>query len=483
MHTHRYVRTRLVEDNPRDRYDLKIVGLQHHHQYAEYWTNGRTTLLHIPTNNTSGGSVNNTTTATIANKSVIMTSQQQEQQQSTTPATPSSSSSSTSSSPSRSTGNTFQKKTTTNSSSSNNNNNTNVIRNSLLAGSAAGMASTIACHPFDVIRVKMQSSAPLAAAAAATATTSTTAAAAAAAAAASTTTTGGSIGMVATVRNTIQFGGGLRALYTGLTLPLAAQAVYKSTVFTVNNVTETFIKEWQTQENYKLGNFTPYKLTLWDKFLSGFMGGAVNAALFCTPVEYVRNQQIAQIGSSSSKSLHTMKASGGPISVIQRTVNTNGIQGLWRGMASTILRDSVGCGFFFVSMAYAQEYLSSPSTTTSRFHDDHTNGSKVQQQQPPPSTSTIIISGAVAGVSFWIWALPVDTLKTWIQNGSATNLTHAIQMSQRHGLLQSIPSLFRGWQVAYTRGAPSAAITVLTYSLVLQHLQQQEGQEVLQQQK
>jgi hypothetical protein len=452
MYTHRYVRTRLVEDNPRDRYDLKIG--QHHYANnnntasatAEYWTNGRTTLLHIP--NSDSSVPNNTTTTTttttteIASKTVIMS----QQEESTRPLP------SMSSPALQSTGNAL--KNTNN----NSNNNSSVIRNSLLAGSAAGMASTIACHPFDVIRVKMQSSAPLAAAAATTATT--------------TSTSGGSIGMVATVRNMIQYGGGLRALYTGLTLPLAAQAVYKGTIFTVNNVTETFIEEWTTQENYKLGNFQPYKLTLWDKFISGFMGGAVNAALFCTPVEYVRNQQIAQIGTSSNK-LHTMKTAVGPISVIRRTVNTHGIQGLWRGMASTILRDSIGCGLFFVSMAYAQECLSSPPS--SRFHDDHTNTCKGQQQ---PSTSTIIISGAVAGVSFWIWALPVDTLKTWIQNGSAMNLTHAIQMSQRHGVVESIPSLFRGWQVAYTRGAPSAAITVLTYSLVFRHLQQPDREEV-----
>jgi hypothetical protein len=308
----------------------------------------------------------------------------------------------------------------------------------------------------------MQSSAPLATAAAA-GSTSTTA----------------STGFVGTVRNMVQFGG-LRTLYTGITLPLAAQAVYKGTVFTVNNLTETAIKEWQTQENYKLGHFVPYQLTLWDRFLSGFMGGAVNAAFFCTPVEYVRNQQIALIGTSmsppsSSKAASTtptvkdrrpppLKSTTGPISVIQRTVNTNGILGLWRGMASTVLRDSVGCGLFFVSMAYAQERLTAPYS------------SSVTQAQP--STSTIMLSGAIAGVAFWVWALPVDTLKTWIQSGTASNLTHAVQMSQRNGLIGSIPSLFRGWQVAYTRGAPSAAITVLTYSSVLQHLQHQQQQQL-----
>lgn len=326
----------------------------------------------------------------------------------------------------------------------------NVVRNSLIAGSAAGVASTIICHPFDVIRVRMQSSAPPVKTAA------------------STTTTRG-VGLVETVRNMLRYGG-IRSMYTGLAMPLAAQAVYKGTVFTVNNLTQSFIRDWKTP----LGTFdAPYKLTFTDRFISGFIGGAVNAAFFCTPVEYVRNQQIAEMvknrtGSAGNASntaptnlkknasvgriLHSLTKNG-PIAVVQRTIQVNGLTGLWRGTASTVLRDSVGCGFFFLAMAYAQEQLT-PA---------HSNR--------PPQTGVVIFSGALAGVSYWLWALPVDTMKTWIQNGTARNLSDVLRISQHNGLAQSIPTLFRGWQVAYSRGAPSAAITVLIYSLSFQYLQ------------
>ena len=245
-------------------------------------------------------------------------------------------------------------------------------------------------------------------------------------------------------------------------MPLAAQAIYKGTIFSVNSLTESFIRDWNTREKREFGNKyeVPYRLTLTDRFISGFMGGAVNAALFCTPVEYVRNQQIALIENAAavskdagSGSLNNTTRNNGPISVIRNTIRSQGISGLWRGMTSTILRDSVGCGFFFVAMAYSQEQLT----------PEHSNR--------PPSTPVVILSGALAGVSFWLWALPVDTMKTWIQNGSACNLSHALRMCQHHGILRSVPSLFRGWQVAYSRGAPSAAITVVTYSFASQYLQ------------
>jgi hypothetical protein len=324
----------------------------------------------------------------------------------------------------------------------------NAVRNSLIAGSVAGVMSTIAVHPFDVLRVKMQSSAPATMTSASNTTTKI-------------------LGLRGTLRNTLRSGGGLRALYTGLAMPLAAQAVYKGTIFTVNNMTESFIRDWKTETNHLGGFEAPYKLTLTDRFISGFMGGAINAALFCTPVEYVRNQQIAQIENSRNGSstapdktnrnksagiLHSRNKNG-PIAVIRRTIQGNGFAGLWRGVGSTVLRDSVGCGFFFAAMAYSQEQLT-PA---------HSNR--------PPQMALLILSGALAGVSFWLWALPVDTMKTWIQNGTARNLSDAVRISQRNGFAQSIPSLFRGWQVAYSRGAPSAAITVLTYSLVFQHLQ------------
>lgn len=315
----------------------------------------------------------------------------------------------------------------------------NVVRNSLLAGSVAGVASTIAVHPFDVLRVKMQSSAPATMASANTR----------------------AVGLVGTLRNTLHYGGGMRALYTGLAMPLAAQAIYKGTIFTVNNMTESYIKDWKSRN----GRFeTSPRLTLTDRFISGFIGGAVNAALFCTPVEFVRNQQIAQIEKSKStfdatndskkpKSNGGMFHKNGPIAVIRRTIQSGGFGALWRGTISTILRDSVGCGFFFVAMAYSQEKLTPADSDR------------------PPQTAVVILSGALAGVSFWLWALPIDTMKTWIQNGTARNLSDAVHMSQRDGFAKSIPSLFRGWQVAYSRGAPSAAITVLSYSFAFQYLQ------------
>jgi hypothetical protein len=133
-----------------------------------------------------------------------------------------------------------------------------VARNSLIAGSVSGMASTLMLYPLDVLRTKLQASS--------------------------------AGGPLTVLRQTLRHGG-VRSLYTGMTLPLAAQAVYKGTVFTVHNVCQQVLLDTKVLERQKLGQSAQdVRLTLFDTAFCGFMAGAVNAGLFVTPVELVRNQ-------------------------------------------------------------------------------------------------------------------------------------------------------------------------------------------------
>ena len=390
-------------------------------QSLEYWTNGTTTLILNPYSDTNNNNNNNSSSRMTAahdsnhgsrhgihtTSSRRATQQQQHQKQ-------------------------------------------HVVRNSLLSGSIAGVVSTLVCHPFDVVRTKMQSAVIMG-------SSSSTAA---------TTTTATSTGPLHVVSQTLKHGG-TRALYTGLALPLAAQAVYKATVFTINNVTQTALIRWNTKERLITGRLEPYDLTMSDRFVCGFVAGGVNAALFVTPVEYVRNQLIGQ---------HTRRAAGhtishpfaGPLDVIKRTIyqtttttkspaiRLGGILGLWRGVNVTMARDSLGCGFFFYAMAWSQRQLADLSTN----HYDGSNG-----EHRPPTLGVTICSGALAGLAYWVVALPLDAVKTWVQSDMAESAVQAVKGSLRErGPFETMKRLTSGYQVAYARGIPSAAITVTTYS-------------------
>jgi solute carrier family 25 carnitine/acylcarnitine transporter 20/29 len=141
------------------------------------------------------------------------------------------------------------------------------------------------------------------------------------------------------------------------------------------------------------------------------------------------------------------------IDVIRTTIAQHGVGGMWRGMGVTMARDSLGCGCFFWAMAWTQQHCKSNNYGWS---DLNVN----------------LLSGAMAGLAFWAVAIPLDTLKTWIQTGATDSAMNAVRLSyQQRGIMGTAQQLTRGWQVAFGRGAPSAAITVVTYEYCYKYWQ------------
>jgi hypothetical protein len=314
----------------------------------------------------------------------------------------------------------------------NQHNDRNKVQISLIAGSCSGILSTVILYPMDVIRTKMQ-------------------------------TGNCGRGPINVLRHAIQHGG-IRAMYIGMALPLGAQALYKGTVFFVNDVAQNLIsdfREWRycNASSMQL-QLQQQKLTLGDKFWSGFMGGAVNGAIFVTPVELVRNQLIAQHTKLATSTVETVsntteKSFRGSWDVIRQTYHSNGIRSLWRGLGWTVARDGIGCGCFFYSIGFFQQLLTPVNES--------------------PSFGTKVISGGLAGLAFWIVALPMDSIKTWVQSSelqaksiSVSKSVHNIYIE--NGISGVTRSLLRGWQVAYGKGIPSAALIVVSYTFVYDSL-------------
>ena len=334
--------------------------------------------------------------------------------------------------------------------------NAKLVRNSILAGSAAGVTSTLLFHPMDLLRTKMQSSVMLSSASRASYGTTGTA-----------TTSITIVSPWSTLKGTLNYGG-FRALYTGLSLPLAAQAIYKSCVFTTNTLCKTALLEFKTQERHKVGIFSDSKfskLTSWDLFLCGGVGGMVNALFFVTPVELVRNKLIAQdiklakenIQSISKQGLKKgkMKSSSvlrGPIDVIRHILLKHGLRGMWRGANITILRDSFGCGIYFVAYDAGKRFFTRSLGTEN-------------------DNLATLFAGACAGAGFWMIAAPFDTIKTNIQTGKTHSISTAWKdIASKKSFASSIIRLYSGWQLAIGRGAPAAAVTLYTYEAWMSYL-------------
>lgn len=134
-----------------------------------------------------------------------------------------------------------------------------------------------------------------------------------------------------------------------------------------------------------------------------------------------------------------------------------------------MLRDGVGVAAFFATKRAVEESLGT--------RDTNSNSSGGRSRRPP-TFATSVLSGGLAGLAFWVTSLPLDTMKTWIQSGDLHKPPVHVAKELRRIFYQEggtqalFRRLLRGWQVAYGRGIPSAAITISVYSTVYHALEQ-----------
>lgn len=168
----------------------------------------------------------------------------------------------------------------------------NTPMESFIAGSVSGMSAIAICHPFDVVRTKIQLSKS-------------------------------SEGTLHVVRRMISQRG-LIALYDGFFLPFCAQSAYKAIVFSTNTLSAAYLFK-NRKDSYA-------------DFISGLIAGVVNSALVA-PVELIRTKQI--VGTSNGK-----------IPIFQCILSIhreNGLRGFWKGFIPAALRDGPGVGFFLLA--------------------------------------------------------------------------------------------------------------------------------------
>jgi hypothetical protein len=253
------------------------------------------------------------------------------------------------------------------------------IWKNLVAGSVAGVAGLVLCHPLDLVRTRLQTS----------------------------TRYSGPIDcFTRTVREE-----GVRGMYKGMASPLAAQALYKSVIFGAISVAQSGVIAMRPKDYKQVG---PYPFSISEQFVFGAVAGGINSFVV-TPVELVRNRLIVQYASSpspSSVAVSSVQAAGvatsattaakphysGPISLVRSVVADKGITGMWRGLSSTLTRDVPGVAAWYATNEAVKRALMAQSSS-----------------KGAPSAAILLTSGAAAGVAFWTVSMPFDSIKSLIQ--------------------------------------------------------------------
>lgn len=349
----------------------------------------------------------------------------------------------------------------------------------VIAGSIAGCAGVIVCHPLDVVRTHIQTSSYIQGRHRVSSTNSMPAMNAAQ-----------GVGVIGTFRSIWQTQG-FTGFYRGITGPLIAQAVYKSLIFTTNSIVHSELARRRysyytspTSSTNNRGNAT--SSINWNVFLSGMVAGTVNAFVVA-PVEMIRTHQILS-GTSFLASFQSFRGdSAHPYSTnnVSFGSSTNSSSSsplrwvlLWRGILPTILRDGPGIGLYFLTFESSKVLVYKYYLNTRRLEEPQ------PQQRPQPIWCTLL-AGSLAGIAFWIWALPIDTIKSNIEASfssapsktttTTTGDTNAKYSSSEWQWIRSLRGkgfihLLRAWPVALGRGIPSAAVTLTTYDIITQYL-------------
>lgn len=310
-------------------------------------------------------------------------------------------------------------------------------------GSIAGMVSKVFEHPFDLIKVRLQSQVldP-------------------------TARFNGPIDcLVRTWHNE-----GVRGLYRGLPAPVVGAMAENATLFLSYNELQNLLRR-----------LNPHPLsrdpTLLQLALSGAGAGAITSFVL-TPIELVKCKMQVQMLAldrpaailSASASYTTVVTSGvasmtrnalpGPISVLVSVIRKTGLRGLWLGQTGTLIRETGGGAVWFACKEFVGIQL------IQRRAKSH--GVQLERKDILPWESAI--AGACAGGAYNLSLFPADTVKSIMQTeeelrprGKGVPAPTFFGTAREMYKAQGIRGFYAGCGITVARSIPSSAIIFLIY--------------------
>uniref|UniRef100_A0A3Q0T2S9 Solute carrier family 25 member 48 n=1 Tax=Amphilophus citrinellus TaxID=61819 RepID=A0A3Q0T2S9_AMPCI len=249
--------------------------------------------------------------------------------------------------------------------------------------------------------------------------------------------------------------------FKGMSFPLASITVYNSAVFGFFSNIQRLIS------NYRYGDGW-HPCSMLDLTVASMLTGLMSVGLGA-PVDLVKIRLQMQTQTVLAENLHfagnvsngtniplrsvsipSQQLYRGPIRCISSILQTEGLQGLYRGAGAMILRDVPGYTLYFIPYAIFCDLLR-PDATSS------------------PHPCSILMAGGLAGSISWVTATPADVVKSRMQADAQLQrkyrgILHCIIHSYK---TEGVQVFFRGASVNAIRGFPMSATMFLTYELSL----------------
>ncbi|KAI9762898.1 MAG: carnitine transporter [Geoglossum simile] len=279
---------------------------------------------------------------------------------------------------------------------------------SLIAGGVGGICAVVVGHPFDLVKVRLQ-----------------------------TAEKGVYTSAVDVVRKTVAREGLRRGLYAGVSAPLVGVTPMFAVSFWGYDTGKGLVKRFGTVEN---NQFTIAQIST-----AGFFS-AIPMTLITAPFERVK--VLLQIqGQKQLAPGEKPKYSGG-VDVVRQLYKEGGIRSVFRGSAATLARDGPGSAAYFAAYEYIKRTLTP----------------KDENGNPGPlSLKAVMVAGGAAGIAMWIPVFPIDTVKSRLQSAEGRPTIGGIirEIHSKGGF----KAFFPGIGPALARAVPANAATFLGVEL------------------
>ncbi|XP_057807197.1 mitochondrial carnitine/acylcarnitine carrier-like protein [Salvia miltiorrhiza] len=295
------------------------------------------------------------------------------------------------------------------------------VAKDLSAGTLGGAAQLICGHPFDTIKVKLQSQpVPLPGQAPRYS------------------------GAIDAVKQTLA-AEGPRGLYKGMGAPLATVAAFNAVLFTVRGQMEAFLQS---------SPGTP--LTVGQQVVCGAGAGVAVSFLAC-PTELIKcrlqaQSSIATIGLAVPSGVGVPGAAvavkyGGPMDVARHVLRSEGgARGLFN---PTFAREIPGNAAMFGVYEGLKQYLAGGQDTSSL------------------GRGSLILAGGLAGASYWGCVYPTDVVKSVLQVDDYKNPKYSgsVDAFRKTFKSEGVKGLYKGFGPAMARSIPANAACFLAYEV------------------
>ncbi|KAK8183355.1 mitochondrial carrier domain-containing protein [Phyllosticta capitalensis] len=274
----------------------------------------------------------------------------------------------------------------------------------LAAGGVGGICAVVVGHPFDLVKVRLQ-----------------------------TAEKGVYSGAMDVVRKTIAREGMVRGLYAGVSAPLVGVTPMFAVSFWGYDLGKQLVSSFSTVENnqYSVAQVSS----------AGFFS-AIPMTLITAPFERVK--VLLQIqGQKTLAPGEKPKYSGG-LDVVRHLYREGGMRSVFRGSAMTLARDGPGSAAYFATYEVIKRRLTPKNP----------DGSPGKL-----SLTAVMAAGGAAGVAMWIPVFPVDTVKSRLQSAEGNVTVGGVvrQLWKAGGA----KAFFPGIGPAMCRAVPANAATFL----------------------